>query len=1532
MPNQGQNKKKITEATAQAKVKITDISLFEIDSQHLWGCHIGRPQRGEKIDSGNNEITIAGWVLGKSSRAVAVEIISEGNILQTVSIDKQRPGVAKAFPSVEKAKNSGFSTKVGVPQKVSGWEMLLQAILEDESRIPIGEIRMDLMSLPPIRRVYIRGCARSGNTLMMYLCGTGFKNSYILEPEQVPFPEVSPPDKITFGKLPRPGRRGKKPRIRADNFLAAEDAAIIFMMRDPRDILLSEHGMRPGRPFHQSPDLWIKNALFFQNLEHNPRLVLVKYEDLLTKPNEIQEKIATALGLEIAIPFSECWKHFQPNQSNIKALNGVRPLDQSSIGKWKQDSDQREYINNQLRDWPDIFPLMKHFGYEPEDMVDNLNQTALAQTTEIIQPPTVETSDTPTSKKWKLSVCAIMKNEGHYLVEWLEFHKLVGVERFYLYNNNSTDNTLDILDAYTERGEVILHDWPLQENQQSEAYTHCLEHYKTETEWIAFIDLDEFLFPTEKNNLQEVLEEFVEYPGIGVNWLNFGPSGHEKQPKGLQIENYTRRSKASFPGNKHIKSIVRPEKTIAPLNPHQFSYIDGLLAVAENYQEINGFKTEIHSVEKLRINHYTTRSKEESRKKMMRGTIYDNKQKQKWSFYEARHKMFDVEEDLTIQRFLPDVKKKTAAKNKAEIITSNSTIIKIINVKYLEPVSESLLDFQLNQPAKGAKINTYSIEIAGWVLGKNSPVEILRLINQGKVIRKVAVNRNTPEVGKLYPENQQAKHCGFSTAVGLTGLPLKSEIIVEAILPNKTQIPIAIIEFQRLTSLTSSYQPTLQPLALTCLGRSGTTWLMKLLSEHPNIIVSGGYPYETLSAQYWIHLFKVISEPANSLESTPKLHYFANKSNWIGHHPFYEISDNYEKFSWFGVDYTKQVATFCQESIDKYYQNIAQTQGKTVSLPSEKITYFAEKYHANFPHILQNLSELYADFREIILVRDFRDVLCSMLAFNAKRNKDGFGIKSSQKPEDFVSEFGKNSVMPLLDRWRKYSSQVHLLRYEDLIQFPVETLSATFEYLELDNSSEVITKILEKVSQDTTQLERHKTSSNPEASIGRWQQELSPELKAVCNHVFAEVLSEFGYTEKTDIQVTRIPNIKPEIPQKKTEPVQTLIVPVETGENTKCLATLGKIDKVLIENQFLQITGWVFFLNSMPVEGFKVSINNIQVDNIEQTFCLPSPGVKKHHPRVKGAAKARFKLTIRLNKDQIEQYKNCLVILTPKSQGLEGGVLIEVLNPNLKIFLGDDINKSKTMLRQLSYTSLKWLGYLIQRIGLKPTDSIMDLGYGLDNIAYGLVYYLTSQARYEGLDFSETVIKWAQQEITSKKPNFNFQYQDIYHPIYNSQGTVPITDYILPYPEASFDVICISNLFYHLSSIDIRHCLQQIQRVLKVSGKCLFACFLINSESQKLIANHKSSQDLVHEIEGGFCLDPELPEKTIGFQESLVMDWIEESGLTIVDKYYGSWCERKSFTYQDLVIVEKKTQFKSKRQTYKTFLAKYKSKFEKIQL
>ena len=79
-------------------------------------------------------------------------------------------------------------------------------------------------------------------------------------------------------------------------------------------------------------------------------------------------------------------------------------------------------------------------------------------------------------KKYKVSICAIFKNEGPYLKEWIEFNHIVGVEHFYLYNNNSEDDYVSVLQPYIDSGLVTLCEWP-QNHKQMECYIDCIERF-----------------------------------------------------------------------------------------------------------------------------------------------------------------------------------------------------------------------------------------------------------------------------------------------------------------------------------------------------------------------------------------------------------------------------------------------------------------------------------------------------------------------------------------------------------------------------------------------------------------------------------------------------------------------------------------------------------------------------------------------------------------------------------------------------------------------------------------------------------------------------------------------------------------------------------------------------------------------------------------------------------------------------------------------------------------------------------------------
>lgn len=338
--------------------------------------------------------------------------------------------------------------------------------------------------------------------------------------------------------------------------------------------------------------------------------------------------------------------------------------------------------------------------------------------------------------KCKLSVCAIMKDEAPYLIEWLEFHKIVGVERFYLYNNNSTDNTLDIVQSYVQSGEVVLHDWPFSPKQQASAYEHCLAAYRQESEWITFLDLDEFLFPTEKNNLIEVLEEFDSVPAVGVNTLIFGSSGHETRPGGLQIENFTQRSQDDFESNRYIKSIVRPEQILRPNCPHFFVPInDDLFTVTENKEPLASSISERLSVEKLRVNHYHTRSKQEMKQKVMRGDAFFPWRKA-LSVIEATDR--NEVEDLTIQRFIPKLRQAV------DSVKSQSRIAQILTEHW--SLQSKLYQMQIEFEESHKKLHQTPGGFEQFTTQIQQVQEELQPIKEELEIRRVQYHKNQEEL------------------------------------------------------------------------------------------------------------------------------------------------------------------------------------------------------------------------------------------------------------------------------------------------------------------------------------------------------------------------------------------------------------------------------------------------------------------------------------------------------------------------------------------------------------------------------------------------------------------------------------------------------------------------------------------------------------------------------------------------------------------------------------------------------------------
>lgn len=213
----------------------------------------------------------------------------------------------------------------------------------------------------------------------------------------------------------------------------------------------------------------------------------------------------------------------------------------------------------------------------------------------------------------ELAITAILKNEAPYIKEWIEFHKLVGVQKFYLYDNESTDNIKEILQPYIDSNEVIYKYFPGKHAQMA-AYQNSIRKNATKVKYMAFIDIDEFITPIKHNTILE----FIEYlekkinhkiDAVGINWVMHGFNGHGTKPEGLVCENF---SKCDYKTevNKHIKSIVNPRSVIVANNPHFCIHKPGSRIVNCNGDKMFGPFSDPYTDE-IYINHYWTKSHEE---------------------------------------------------------------------------------------------------------------------------------------------------------------------------------------------------------------------------------------------------------------------------------------------------------------------------------------------------------------------------------------------------------------------------------------------------------------------------------------------------------------------------------------------------------------------------------------------------------------------------------------------------------------------------------------------------------------------------------------------------------------------------------------------------------------------------------------------------------------------------------------------------------------------------------------------------------
>lgn len=404
----------------------------------------------------------------------------------------------------------------------------------------------------------------------------------------------------------------------------------------------------------------------------------------------------------------------------------------------------------------------------------------------------------------------------------------------------------------------------------------------------------------------------------------------------------------------------------------------------------------------------------------------------------------------------------------------------------------------LDSPKSGQVVGGVVLTIGGWAVGQQSRISEVALLEGGRRVRRGVVELSSPDVAARFPDLPGADTSRFLIGVGLIGLPSPFEIEVHAI-AGEQRWPLAVIRGRR-TAPRYDYEPLLRPLMVTCLFRTGTTLLMRMLSAHPEIVAYDKYGYEIRAATHWMHVLRTLSEPGWFFDSERLGPYLNGLESAVSGNPYSSppAIENEAVLRWAATTHPVDVASFCRRAVDDFYGQVALSQG----IGSARR--FAEK---QYPSLLADvLAEIDGSTLELVSVRDPRDMLCSLASYWRWRDDPAGGSDFGARLPEIAA-----SLKLLAERRRRGGERAHVVRYEDLVARPPETLEAILAFAGLDAAPATVARMVEHGFADVPELREHQTSGSVEASVGRWRRELDPSLQELCAEAFGETLSEFGY-------------------------------------------------------------------------------------------------------------------------------------------------------------------------------------------------------------------------------------------------------------------------------------------------------------------------------------------------------------------------------------------------------------------------------------
>lgn len=244
----------------------------------------------------------------------------------------------------------------------------------------------------------------------------------------------------------------------------------------------------------------------------------------------------------------------------------------------------------------------------------------------------------------KIAICTLMKDGHEYLKEWLDYHLKLGIDDIYIYEDYKSKSHKDICCNYEhvslESVENMINSTDTSHSRQMLLWNSFIGKYKADYDWVAFIDLDEFIFLEDGLEIKSFLENYNDCDGLFMFWKMFTAEGRIDNPHTPLIDTYKTVFELPLP-----RRIQFPFKSFVNLNVRfprmldNHEVIGGVNVYKEkNWKDIN--------YDKIWLNHYFTRSWEEwSERFFKRGHVCTGNRKIE-DFFLINPEMLPMKEEL----------------------------------------------------------------------------------------------------------------------------------------------------------------------------------------------------------------------------------------------------------------------------------------------------------------------------------------------------------------------------------------------------------------------------------------------------------------------------------------------------------------------------------------------------------------------------------------------------------------------------------------------------------------------------------------------------------------------------------------------------------------------------------------------------------------------------------------------------------------------------------------------------------------------